>query len=79
MKRTMIYLPDDIHQGLRKLAFEGNTSIAELIRKAVEAVYGEDIEDIRDMETEIDKYKAHPESAISLDDLSRRKKAYVRR
>ena len=34
MKRTMIYLPEETHQGLRKLAFEGNTSIAELIRKA---------------------------------------------
>lgn len=79
MKRTMIYLPDDIHQGLRKLAFEGNTSIAELIRKAVETVYGEDIEDIRDMEAEIDNYRAHPESAIGFDTLSRQKKSYVQR
>ena len=77
MKRTMIYLPDETHQGLRKLAFEANSSIAELIRKAVEAVYGEDIEDIRDMEEEIVDYKAHPESAISLDELHRRKKVNV--
>ena len=56
MKRTMIYLPDDTHRGLKKLAFEGNTSIAELIRKAVEAVYGEDIEDIRDMEKALADY-----------------------
>lgn len=77
MKRTMIYLPDETHQGLRKLAFEANTSIAELIRKAVEAVYGEDIEDIRDMEAEIAHYQAHPESAISLDELRRRKKVSV--
>lgn len=74
MKRTMIYLPDETHQGLRKLAFEANTSIAELIRKAVDAVYGEDIKDIRDMEEEIANYQAHPESAISLDELRRRKK-----
>jgi predicted DNA-binding protein len=77
MKRTMIYLPDETHQGLRKLAFEANTSIAELIRKAVDAVYGEDIEDIRDMEEEIAKYQAHPESATSLDELHRRKKVNV--
>ena len=77
MKRTMIYLPDEMHQGLRKLAFEANTSIADLIRKAVEAVYGEDIEDIRVMEEEIAKYQAHPESAISLDELRRRKKVNV--
>ena len=57
--------------------FEANTSIADLIRKAVEAVYGEDIEDIRVMEEEIAKYQAHPESAISLDELRRRKKVNV--
>lgn len=73
MKRTMIYLPDDTHQGLRKLAFEANTSIAELIRKAVDAAYGEDIEDIRIMEEEIAKYRANPESAVSLKKLRRRK------
>ncbi len=77
MKRTMIYLPDEIHQGLRKLAFENNTSVADLIRKAVAAVYGEDIEDIRVMEEEIANYQAHPESAISLDELRRRKKVNV--
>jgi predicted DNA-binding protein len=74
MKRTMIYLPDETHQGLRKLAFEAETSIAELIRRAVDAVYGEDIEDIRDMEEEIAKYRANPESGIDLDKLRRREK-----
>ena len=77
MKRTMIYLPDETHQGLRRLAFEANTSIAELIRKAVDAVYGEDIEDIQVMEEEIAHYQAHPESAVSLDELRRRKKVNV--
>jgi predicted DNA-binding protein len=77
MKRTMIYLPDETHQGLRKLAFEANTSIADLIRKAVQAVYGEDIEDIRDMEEELAYYKAHPESAVSLAEYLRKKKVRV--
>ena len=77
MKRTMIYLPEETHQGLRKLAFEGNTSIADLIRKAVEAVYGEDIEDIRVMEEELAKYRANPESAIDLTEYLRQKKVHV--
>jgi predicted DNA-binding protein len=77
MKRTMIYLPDETHQGLRKLAFEANTSIAELIRKAVDAVYGEDIEDIQVMEEELAKYRANPESAIDLDEYLRQKKVNV--
>ena len=58
MKRTMVYLPEETYQGLRKLAFEANTSIAELVRRAVNAVYGEDIEDIRDAEEELAKYIA---------------------
>ncbi len=67
MKRTMIYLPDQTHQGLRKLAFETNTSIAELIRRALDMVYGEDIADIQDMEDELSKYRADPDSAVDLE------------
>lgn len=77
MKRTMIYLSEETHQGLRKIAFEKNTSIAELIRRAVEAVYGEDIEDIRDGEEELAKYFANPASAVSWNELRRRKKVNV--
>jgi predicted DNA-binding protein len=77
MKRTMIYLPDETHQGLRKIAFEHNTSIADLIRKAVDKIYGEDIEDILDMEEALVEYRSHPESFVSLDELRRRKKVNV--
>ena len=77
MKRTMIYLPEQTHQWLRKLAFEANTSIAELIRQAIDSVYGEDIEDIQDMEEELAKYRTHPESAIELDRYLRHRKAHV--
>jgi len=77
MKRTMIYLPEQTHEGLRKLAFEANTSIAELIRQAIDTVYSEDIEDIQDMERELIKYQAHPESAIELEKYLLQRKAHV--
>ena len=77
MKRTMIYLPEPTHQWLRKLAFEANTSIAELIRQAIDAVYGEDINDIKDMEEELAKYRAHPESAVDLETYLRQRKVRV--
>jgi len=77
MKRTMIYLPEQTHEGLRKLAFEANTSIAELIRQAIDAIYSEDIEDIQDMEEELIKYQAHPESAIELQKYLRQRKAHA--
>ena len=77
MKRTMIYIPEQTHQGLRKLAFEANTSIAELIRQAINIVYGEDVADIQDMEEELAKYRAKPDSAIDLERYLRQRKAHV--
>jgi hypothetical protein len=69
MKKMMVYLPDDVHEGLRQLAFDHRTSIAELIRRAVDAAYGEVLEDIRDAEAELASYRADPSSAISLEDF----------
>ncbi len=69
MKKTMIYLPEELHEGLRQLAFEHRTSMADLIRRAVQAAYGETIEDVRDMEAEIASYVEDPSSSISLDEF----------
>ncbi len=80
MKKTMIYLPEELHEGLRQLAFEHRTSMAELVRRAVQAAYGEVIEDIRDAEAELAGYLKDPSSAISLDDfLAERKRRVPRR
>ncbi len=67
MKKTMIYLQEETHEGLRKMAFTHRVSIAELIRRAVDSAYGEDIEDIMDMEREAAEYRQHPETSIDLD------------
>jgi len=77
MKKTMIYLPEETHEGLKRLAFEAGTSVAELIRRAVEVVYGEDIEDIRDLEEELVKYRADRGSAITLEEYLRQREARV--
>ena len=79
MKKTMVYLPDDLHEGLRRLAFEHRTSMAELIRRAVDAAYREVLEDIRDAEAEIASYRADPSSAISLEDFLAQQKRRVSR
>ena len=57
MKRTMIFLPSEMHQGLKRLAVERERSVAELIREAVVQAYQEDLEDIRDAEQELAKYQ----------------------
>ena len=40
IQKTMVYLPRAQHEQLRRLAFERRTSLAELIRQALEQVYG---------------------------------------
>ena len=77
MKKTMVYLSEEMHEGLRKLAFENNTSIAELVRKAVEIVYGDDIDDIKDMEAELARYQAQSGSSVELEEYLRRRQAHV--
>jgi hypothetical protein len=77
MKKSMVYLSEETYEGLRKLAFEAKTSVAELVRRAVDIVYGEDIEDIRDMEQEIARYQAQPGMALELEEYLRRRKARV--
>ena len=66
MKKTMVYLPEELHEGLRRLAFDRRVSMAELIRRAVHAAYGEVLEDIRDAEAELAGYLEDPSSAVSL-------------
>jgi predicted transcriptional regulator len=65
MKRTTVYLPDEQYEGLRRFAFEQKVSITELIRQAIERVYREDWEDLRDMEEELAKYQASPDIAVN--------------
>ena len=77
MKKTMVYLPEELHEGLRQLAFEHRTSMAKLIRRALKAAYGETIEDIRDMEAEIASYLEDPSSSISLDEFIAEQKLRV--
>ena len=73
MKKTMIYLPEETHEGLRRLAFEEKISVAELIRRAIDQAYREDLEDIRDMEAELAYYRTHPEPATSYEEYRRQR------
>ena len=75
MRKTMVYLTEETHEGLKKLDFDSNTSIAELIRRAIDTVYGEDIEDIRDMEEELARYTAQPSSAVELEEYQHNTKS----
>ena len=65
MTRTMVYLPDGLHRNLKHLAVERRTSLAELVREAVDVLYKEDIEDLRIGHQRLKEYAAHPTRAMS--------------
>ncbi len=77
MRKTMVYIEEEAHRGLKKMAFERDTSIAELIRRAIDIVYGEDIEDVKDMEEELARYQSQPGSAVGLEEYLARKRTGV--
>ncbi len=74
MKKTMIYLPDQLHKNLKRLAVERDTSMASIIRDAAVAVLEEEREDLKDAEKALKEFRQKPSSAVSLDDYHRRRK-----
>ncbi len=66
LKRTTIFLTEDQHERLRRLAFEQRTSMAKLLRDATLGIL-EDEEDIR----EGLKALAEDEGSISLEEYER--------
>lgn len=75
MTRTMVYLPEGLHRGLKHLAVERDTSMTELIREAVEVLYREDLKDLQIGRTRLRDYLAHPERAISYERYRSRRHA----
>jgi predicted DNA-binding protein len=65
MKQIVCRISEEQYEGLRCLALEQKTSIAALIRKAIHRMYGQDLEDVRDMEEELARYQAS--SGIGVD------------
>ncbi len=61
MTRTMIYLPDKVHRGLKHLAVERRTSMAKLIQEAVEVLYQEDLDDLKVGHERLQDFLTHPE------------------
>ena len=65
MIRTTIYLPQEIHSGLRHLAIERHQSMADLLRIAIEAVYQEDLKDLHVAQKVWKSHLKHPDKAVS--------------
>ena len=73
MKRTTIFLPDDVHKGLKYIALDHNVSMAELLRKAVESIYKEDLEDIHLARQARAEHRKNPKLAIEAQEYFRKR------
>lgn len=69
----MIYLPDDLHKNLKRLAIERDTSMASLIRDAAVAVVEEEREDLEDAKKALLDFRRDPSSSIPLAEYNRRR------
>ena len=70
----MVYLPDELHKNLKRLAVERDTSMAEIIRDAAVAVLEEEREDLEDATRALREFRKKPASAISLEAYHNRRK-----
>lgn len=73
MKKTMVYLPDELHKNLKRLAVERDTSMAEIIRDAAMAVLEEEREDLADARKALQEFRRSPSTAVSLAAYHRRR------
>jgi len=73
LKRTTIFLTEEHHEALRRIAFERRTSMANIIREAVLEII-EDDEDIR----EVMKAREEGGGYITLEELDHRYKEHTK-
>ena len=74
MKRTTIFLPDEVHKNLKYMALDHNVSMAELLREAVESVYKEDLQDIQLAKQARIEHKKNPKRTVEAAELFSEKK-----
>lgn len=67
MKKLLIYLDEERHEDLKMLARHHNTSMADLIRSAIEDVFEDDLDAMRG-QRRLEQHLADPSGSISLDE-----------
>ena len=65
MKKLMIYLNEDVHEDLRQLAFRKRTSMAALVRYAVDKTFEDEL-DVIAGERALEEAARDPSSTMTL-------------
>lgn len=74
MMRTTVYLPDELHEGLRHIAVEKRCSMADLLRKAASEAYANDLKDVQAAQRAWKKHLKNPAKAIPVREFFRGKR-----
>jgi len=72
MAKLLVYLDEDFHEDLKELAHRKKTTMAALVRYALDYTFEDDL-DIISSEHSLEEYLRDPSSAISLDDYLKEK------
>ena len=67
MKKLMVYLDEDLHEDLRALAFRGKTTMAALVRYALDKTFEDDLDAIA-AERALDEAAQDPSEMMTLEE-----------
>ena len=66
-KKLMVYMDEDMHEDLKTLAFEKKTTMAALVRYALDKTFEDDLDDISSRRA-LEEAVAHPEEMSTLEE-----------
>ena len=64
MKKLMVYLDEDTHEDLKTLAFQAKTTMAALVRYALDKTFEDELDDISSRRA-LEEAAAHPEETMT--------------
>ncbi len=66
-KKLMVYMDEDFHGALKELALRKKTTMAALVRYALDKTFEDDLDDISSRRA-LEEALAHPEETMTLDE-----------
>jgi hypothetical protein len=72
MAKLLVYMDEDFHEDLRELAHQKKTSMAALVRYALDKTFEDDLDEISSRRA-LEEMLAHPEATLTLDEYLERR------
>jgi predicted DNA-binding ribbon-helix-helix protein len=72
MAKLLVYLDEDFHEDLKELAHRKKTSMAALVRYALDKTFEDDLDEISSRRA-LEEMLAHPEDTMTLDEYLERR------